>query len=266
MRVLIDDAAPGVRNMAVDEALMRAVAVGGLTTLRFYRWAPGCLSFGRNQEAIGAYDGTLAASRGIDVVRRPTGGRAVYHDRELTYAVAAPADAWGTLRTAYCRINRALAAGLRGLGVPAGCAGEAPGAPRAPLPSARACFRDPLPGEVIAGGRKLIGSAQWRDGGAFLQHGSLLLEDDQGMVEEFRTRRDDGSRDADSALGDTGAAALSEFCSVAPSLDDLVSAIRNGFTTEFSIASHLGEATPAENEASERLEEHYADPQWTWRR
>ncbi len=99
IRLLIDEALPGVRNMAVDEALMRSASTGNAAgvTLRFYRWEPGCLSFGRNQEARGAYDPDAAADRGIDIVRRPTGGRAVYHHRELTYSVTAPAGTWGSL-------------------------------------------------------------------------------------------------------------------------------------------------------------------------
>ncbi|MFW6192405.1 MAG: lipoate--protein ligase family protein, partial [Gemmatimonadota bacterium] len=140
-RCLIHGPASGVRNMAVDEALMAGARRGALT-LRFYAWEPACLSLGRNQRARDRYDLDRIRSMGLDVVRRPTGGRAVHHDRELTYAVAAPADAWGSLRESYARINRALLAGLAGLGVPAGAAGAGGGAPR---PSTRACFRDPLP-------------------------------------------------------------------------------------------------------------------------
>ena len=83
---LIDTApAPGAWNMAVDEALMERVRGGGAPVLRFYRWEPACLSLGRNQPATGAYDAAAIAARGVDVVRRPTGGRAVLHHRELTY-------------------------------------------------------------------------------------------------------------------------------------------------------------------------------------
>jgi lipoate-protein ligase A len=180
--------------MAVDEVLMDS-ARAGQTTLRLYGWEPGCLSFGRNQTARGRYDGARAAERGIDVVRRPTGGRSVFHHRELTYSVTGPVETWGGLRSAYLRINRALAAGLRALGVPARVVDERGNGP-IPRPTVRACFRDPLPGEVIVGGRKLIGSAQWRDGGALLQHGSVLLHNDQSTVEDLRIggRRSAGRR------------------------------------------------------------------------
>lgn len=259
IRLLTDGPLSGVRNMAVDEALMRAAQRDGGVTLRFYQWEPGCLSFGRNQAARGSYDPEAAEARGIDVVRRPTGGRAVYHHRELTYSVTAPSSTWGSLRDTYCRINRALAAGLGTIGVPAACAGAGLPAGRAPRPTARACFRDPLPGEVTAAGRKLIGSAQWRDGGALLQHGSLLLRDEQAVVDELRTQQS-----ADRP--ETGAVSLSELLGSAPDVSPLVEALATGFESEFDRAVRPGGLTDAEHAAASELEARYADPAWTWRR
>ena len=107
IRLLVDQPLAGARNMAIDEAIMES-GRRGLVTLRLYRWEPGCLSFGRNQTAVGRYDGDRAADLGYDVVRRPTGGRSVLHHHELTYSFTAPAS-WASLRDAYVRINRALA-------------------------------------------------------------------------------------------------------------------------------------------------------------
>jgi lipoate-protein ligase A len=109
----------------------------------------------------------------------------VFHHRELTYSVTAPAAAWGNLRQTYVLINRVLAAGLAEMGAAVGLAGRS-GASESPRPTVRTCFRDPLPGEVTAAGRKLVGSAQWRERGSLLQHGSLLLHSDQAVVEELR--------------------------------------------------------------------------------
>ncbi|MFW6206236.1 MAG: lipoate--protein ligase family protein, partial [Gemmatimonadota bacterium] len=109
--------ADGATNMAVDAALLESVQAGAPPVLRLYRWSPACLSFGRNQPARGRYDRDLAEDRGIDFVRRPTGGQAVLHDDELTYAVIAPVAVIGKPRTAYAAINRALVAALRELGV-----------------------------------------------------------------------------------------------------------------------------------------------------
>lgn len=273
IRLLIDEALPGVRNMAVDEALMRSAADAGRVTLRLYRWEPGCVSFGRNQEARDAYDPAASAERGIDVVRRPTGGRAVYHHRELTYSVTAPTGTWGSLREIYRRINRALATGLRELGVPAICAGDEPDGPgrrrTVPLPTPRACFRDPLPGEVTVEGRKLVGSAQWRDGGAFLQHGSILLVDEQHVVETMRRQAAaDGWRSDTVTVTsvDAGATSLADILDELPSPPRLQAALTGGFAREFGTEVRSAELSHEESRTASDLEARYADPAWTWRR
>jgi lipoyl(octanoyl) transferase len=92
-RLLDTPPAPGAWNMAVDEALAESVRAGGAPVLRFYRWSPACLSLGRNQPADG-YDRDRIRRRGVEVVRRPTGGRAVLHHRELTYSVAVARARW----------------------------------------------------------------------------------------------------------------------------------------------------------------------------
>jgi lipoate-protein ligase A len=242
--------------MAMDESLMGSARQGGII-LRFYQWEPGCLSFGRNQTARGRYDGQAAARRGIDVVRRPTGGRAVYHRRELTYSVTAPA-AWAPLREAYLRINRALAAGLRHLGVPAAVAAKKAGG-TAPRPSSRACFRDPLPGEVTALGLKLVGSAQWRNESALLQHGSILMYNDQELVERLRVG---GSR----ARTPLPATSLANLVDRVPSSDDLVQALAGGFEEELGIPAHVASTSPAELSLAEELLGRYETDSWTWRR
>ena len=263
IRLLVHEPRAGDRNMAVDEALMRSARDGGVTTLRFYGWEPACLSFGRNQAARGAYDPDAAAARGIDVVRRPTGGRAVYHHRELTYSVTAPVDAWGSLREAYCRINRALAHGLRELGVPASCTAESAAPGRAPGPTARACFRDPLPGEVSAEGRKLVGSAQWRDGGTLLQHGSLLLADEQATVESLRAQQ---TRQSPAGATTSGAIALDELLADVPSPATLAAALATGFEREFVRSVEPYALSAEERRLVEELSSRYRDPEWTWRR
>ena len=116
-RLLLDlDGRPGWQNMALDQALL-ARAGRGERWLRLYRWAPHCLSFGRHEPALRRYDRARIEARGLDAVRRPTGGRAVWHAEELTYALAAPAEPFGGLRQAYEEIHRMLLAALRRLGV-----------------------------------------------------------------------------------------------------------------------------------------------------
>lgn len=280
IRCLEEGPGTGPWNMAVDHALMDS-ARRGEVTLRFYRWAPPCLSLGRNQRARGRYDPEAADRRGVDVVRRPTGGRAVYHDRELTYALAAPADLWGGLRASYSRVNAALRRGLSRLGAPVGVAREREEG-RAPGPGSRACFRDPLPGEVTAGGRKLVGSAQWREDGALLQQGSLLLADDQSVVEELRARelagvgadpdgtaaagRDGGLPAEADAEDGPGAAALREFLDPVPGFGRLADVLRDGFREEFGLAPVEGELREDERRRARELQERYEEGGWTWRR
>src|SRR5579859_8229925 len=88
---------PGPENMAVDQALLEEAGHTGCAYLRLYRWTPSCLSFGRNEPALTRYDRDAIERRGIPVVRRPTGGRAVWHQHEVTYAVAAPSAPFGSL-------------------------------------------------------------------------------------------------------------------------------------------------------------------------
>lgn len=178
--LLVDhDGRSGMENMAVDQALLEEADRSGDAFLRLYRWSPPCLSFGRNEPALQRYDRAAIERRGIDVVRRPTGGRAVWHDAEVTYAVAAPIDRFGSLRQSYRAIHERLATALRSLGVDATLAPDS----RHPKPlHSGPCFAEPIGGEVVVNGRKLIGSAQVRSGRAFLQHGSILLDGSQDLV------------------------------------------------------------------------------------
>jgi lipoate-protein ligase A len=164
--------------MAIDQALLDRAARRGERWLRLYRWAPHCLSFGRHEPAARRYDRGRAEALGLDTVRRPTGGRAVWHGEELTYAVALPAQGLGGVREVCAEIHALLGEGLRRLGIAAEAAGPAP----ALGPGAGACFSAPAGGELMLAGRKIVGSAQLRERGALLQHGTILLDGDQRTV------------------------------------------------------------------------------------
>lgn len=254
-RLLDTPPAAGAWNMALDEALAESVAAGGEPVLRFYRWSPPCLSLGRNQPAAGLYDLDALAARGWDVVRRPTGGRAVLHHRELTYSAALPATLLGSPREAYTAMNRALVAGLRSLGVDAAVQGET--GRRAPAPSLAPCFAEPVAGEVMAAGRKLVGSAQRRMGGVLLQHGSLPLEDDQGEVAALLGRP---MADADRP------AALAPLLGRHPAWEELTAALAEGW--QQALGMEVVKSAPAERERERAgaLAERYASPAWTWHR
>jgi lipoyl(octanoyl) transferase len=276
--------ADGPSNMAIDSALLLSVRAGGAPVVRLYRWAPACLSLGRNQPARGLYDLALAASRGIDFVRRPTGGQGVLHDDELTYAVVAPVATIGRPRAAYRRINEALVAALRTLGVPAGIAGEAlaaaPPALPGPAPTvsaagqvgggggapaswSEACFRRPAAGELVAGGRKLAGSAQRVEGGVVLQHGSLLVGGSQAAAEDLLVARALLPAGAD---GNPGWTTVAAELGARPSWAALVAAATAGFEGRLGTSLAPSHLSPAEAADAGRLRERYRSGAWTWRR
>jgi lipoyl(octanoyl) transferase len=243
--------------MALDVALMDSVRDGGDPALRFYRWDPPCLSLGRNQPARGHYDTERLRERGFDVVRRPTGGRAVLHDRELTYSVVLPADLLGGPRQSYAAVNRALVRGLRRLGVAAEL--QVRGGRRAAVPSLDACFRDPAEGEVVVGGRKLVGSAQFREAGVILQHGSLLFAGDQAAVRTLL--RTAAEPEADSQPPAT----LADLLDPVPPWKMLTAALAAGVEEEFALPFAAAAPSAAECERATRLLGRFQDPAWTWR-
>jgi lipoate-protein ligase A len=180
-RLLITEPADGATNMAIDEAVWRGRQAGtSPPTLRFFAWAPPAVSLGYGQPVGADVDLVACRALGIGVVRRPTGGSAIYHDgpeRELTYSVVGSAGDLGLasdLLETYRWIGAALRRGLHALGV----AADLVPVPDAGGPIPAFCFARTGRYEIEVGGRKLVGSAQRRQGPYFLQHGSVLLDVD----------------------------------------------------------------------------------------
>ena len=246
---LVDGALDGARNMARDHALAAALAPGS-AVLRLYRWERPTLSLGRNEPALGRYDPAAARRLGVDVVRRPTGGRAVLHWRELTYAVVVPVRAFGGPRATYRFLHRILAKGLASLGIPVEIA---PDPDRAPPVHGGPCFRDAAGGELVVGGRKLVGSAQLRVGDALLQHGSILLADDQALLSALAPG-EDGPPDRP--------ATVSDLLKREPHPGELERALLAAFGVAEACSGAGRSASPIEAELVER----YASEAWTWRR
>jgi lipoate-protein ligase A len=193
-RLLVTEAADGATNMAVDEAVFRGRQAGtSPPTVRFFAWDPPTVSLGYGQPLGPDVDVAACRRLGVGLVRRPTGGSAIYHDgpeRELTYSVVASVDDLGLpadLLETYRWIARALVRGLRALGAPAEIVPVAGG--RGPAPAF--CFARTGRYEIEVEGRKLVGSAQRRQGACFLQHGSVLLGVDAPRLRLiFPTTRD----------------------------------------------------------------------------
>jgi lipoate-protein ligase A len=197
-RVLTSYDMPGSYHMALDELLLESVIAGGAPVVRFYTWQPAALSLGVNQH-IGEINRAECANRGIGLVRRLTGGRAVLHQHELTYSVIAPDNdprVSGGVIESYRKISGALVLGLQSLGVDVSLAApnkallravsaagrtselDLPEAAEIASTNGAICFDVSSAYELEAHGRKLVGSAQARRGGAILQHGSVLLDID----------------------------------------------------------------------------------------
>ena len=180
-RFLDSGALDGAEQMAIDAGLMDRARESGESVLRVYGWSRPTLSFGRHESVRGTFDAGRLESENVGAVRRPTGGRVLMHDREVTYSVTAPAPEDERLQQSYRAINQILVAALSRLGVSVMTAPA--GTPR--RPGGAACFAEPAAGELMVGNRKLVGSAQLRERGALLQHGSILLDDDQPRIAEL---------------------------------------------------------------------------------
>lgn len=259
LRLLHTEPLTGAANMAVDEALLLG-RLGGSTppTLRFFAWRPPTVSLGYGQRLDGRIDLEAAAALGVGVVRRPTGGSAILHegpDLELTYSVVGRAgdfEGAGDLLSTYRWIGAALAAGLRHLGAPVEMVPVQPSDPAA-MPAF--CFARTGSYELEVAGRKLVGSAQRRQGAGFLQHGSVMLG-----AEPERLRRVFPA-EAD-PLG--GMTTLERVLGRRPTFEETARALARGFAEVHGL-----ELVPAGLSAEEQAlagtlaREKYASEAWT---
>jgi lipoate-protein ligase A len=180
----------GAYNMAVDEELLAHAQAGeAMPVLRFYGWDPPAVSLGKFQHIESAVNADACRRYGFDIVRRITGGRAVLHHQELTYSITARVDNPlfpSTVLGTYKVIATGLLAGLKNLGIAAEMVSR--GGRHTPLvekkPKDPACFSSPSWYEILVNNKKIIGSAQRRMRGAFLQHGSILIDYDLRLEAE----------------------------------------------------------------------------------
>jgi lipoate-protein ligase A len=250
--------------MACDSALLAAAAFRGFPpTLRFFAWDPPAVSLGHHQPDLTAEEAALLRARGVEWVRRPTGGRAVLHggpDRELTYSVVAPLTeaALGQGLAESCRaIHRAVAAGLSALGIDVSLAARSSReGPRRgsgldhdgvlPPTSRRACFDAAAPSEIEAAGRKLVGSAQRRSRSALLQHGSIPLDGDQSLLAEIWP----------GSMGGGRSTTVSEAAGRRVGFDELAASLRTAFADWLGPGLEPGALTDRERAAIDALAAH----------
>jgi lipoate-protein ligase A len=272
-RLIETPPASGAWNMAVDEAILEAVGRGDVpATLRLYAWEPACLSIGYAQSTSDV-DLEALDDFGWDLVRRPTGGRAILHTDELTYAVIGPKNdprLTGSVVDSYQKISRALLHAIKLLEVNADTfevqdldLKESDQIRKTQNP---VCFEVPSNYEITVGGKKLIGSAQARRKGGVLQHGSLPLGGDLTRVTRVLDFPDQDARsDAAARLLDR-AATMEHILGYDTPWESVVQA----FTTAFGEALQLNlqetDLTKTElDRANELIQEKYSHPSWTYR-
>ncbi len=252
--------------MAVDEAISRAVAEGSAPpTLRFYAWQPPCISLGRHQP-LAVLDRDRVRALGYGIVRRPTGGRAILHTDELTYSLAAPPEhplLAGMVLESYLRLSAGLVAGLAGLGIRAE---PAPGASRPGPNVSAACFEAPSAYEIVAEGRKLLGSAQSRRARVVLQHGSLPLYGDLTRLIDCLALPSTAEREALRRSLAEHATTVEQITGRRISLDSALDALCAGFASALRMELAPGALSEAETAwTAELVREKYDNPEWTGR-
>ena len=242
--------------MAVDEAILESCGTGIVhPTLRLYAWSPPCLSLGHAQP-LSDVDLFRLKELGWDLVRRPTGGRAVLHADELTYAVIAPPHesllAGGVLPS-YRRLAGALVSALDSLGLAADMqAAHPPGTGRNSNP---VCFEVPSTYEITVTGKKLIGSAQARRKEGVLQHGSLPLTGDLTRILQVLVFKDEQSRlEAGERLLER-AATVETLLGKAIAWQQAADAMLEGFRSVLEVDLQNGGLTARERERAGELAE-----------
>ena len=265
-RLIHSGSLPGAMNMALDEALLRAVANGtSLPILRFYRWQPATVTLGYAQSVDADIDREVCRRAGLDIVRRSTGGRAVLHDQEVTYAVIAPTLPGlfsGSVLDSYRVISEILQRALQALGLSATLV---PGKPRGGQRalSRAVCFSAPAQYELLIDGRKVAGSAQKRHGQAFLQHGSIPLEMDLPLL--GRVLKADLNTETAGSLDKVGW--LNDWAESPLTIADVEASIMTAFAEALPLAWQDSVPTAEERDMANRLyHEKYGNPAWNMMR
>jgi lipoate-protein ligase A len=277
-RLIKSGFATGATNMAVDEAVAAAVAAGEQPpTLRFYGWEPPAVSLGYHQQLDEGIDRAAVAERGYDIVRRPTGGRAILHADELTYSFCILQNqikgGQSTMKS-YREISRGIIAGLELLGaaVSMGADEDGPGpnfsgqdtyATEGADAAKPICFAKTARCDLQAAGRKVVGSAQVRRDGGILQHGSIPITID--LEDQVAVMPGSDGRMARQVLA--GAAmSVSELLGREIAYEELRDAIVMGFAATFGVELAECDLSAAEADEARRLhDERYATDAWNER-
>lgn len=252
-RFIKDRPRTGAENMALDEALALSSRASSLSTLRVYSFDPPCITIGRFQSLEGFVDIDRCRSMGTEVARRPTGGLAILHSRDVTYSFTCPIDACAAAtRDEYFRyVAVGIVEALRLLGIDALITSHTE-----KRDEPRWCFAREFGIDIEWHDMKICGSSQRISGGALLQHGSLFLEDNTRLASELA-----GGLTQDGVP--RAPVSLSEASGRQVGFDEVAEALEQGFSSEHGVDIQEGELTTAELEQADRLlRAKYTDDAW----
>jgi lipoyl(octanoyl) transferase len=265
-RLIITPPFSGATNMSIDEAILEKVSEKSeLPTLRLYGWQPFCLSLGYGQHIRDAHLDNIV-TQGWEIVRRPTGGKAILHGDEITYSLCLPIDhdlAQGDVVTSYRRISEALMQSLMLLGLSPQSEEQAKGNKGL----GAVCFEVPSHYEITVEGRKLIGSAQLRRKLGILQHGTLPLWGDIARICDALAYEDETTRQLSKQHVRERATTLERVLGKSLSYETVAEAFMQGFSDTFEIEWITSDLSLSEtNRAEELFTQIYTHPEWTHKR
>lgn len=260
-------------NMALDECLLNWQSTGAMpATIRFYEWEVPTLSIGYFQRVEKEIDMEEVKKRGFGFVRRQTGGRSVLHDCELTYSVIVSEThpkMPKTVTEAYRVISQGLLEGFRALGLDAYFAVPKTEQEREDLknPRSAVCFDAPSWYEIVVEGRKIAGSAQTRQRGVILQHGSIPLEIDLDTLYDLFLFPNERLKERMKSMFSSKAVAINELTDRTFTIEQLTEAFRVGFEKGMEIELVSYELTEEQREEVESLaKEKYESDEWNYRK
>ncbi|OFV06890.1 octanoyltransferase [Staphylococcus sp. HMSC12H08] len=259
-------------NMAMDEALLNFVSRGEIDpVIRFYTWDPATLSIGYFQRLKKEIDIEKVKEKGYGLVRRQTGGRGVLHDKELTYSVIVPESHPNmpkTVTEAYRVISQGLLEGFKLLGFDAYFAVPKSKEEREKLkqPRSSVCFDAPSWYELVVEGRKIAGSAQTRQKGVILQHGSILKDIDIDDLFDMFIFKNDRLKDKMKQAFVDKAVAINDISDKTISIEEMEVAFEKGFQKGLNINFKPLELTKEQQAEVKEFAEKYKSEEWTYRK
>ncbi|WP_313798307.1 biotin/lipoate A/B protein ligase family protein [Cytobacillus sp.] len=260
-------------NMALDEALLDWNSVGKIPpVIRFYGWNPATLSIGYFQKVEKEIDMEQVKAHGLGFVRRPTGGRGVLHEHELTYSVIVSEehpDMPKTVTEAYRVISEGILKGFHHLGMDAYFAVPKTAEERNSLknPRSAVCFDAPSWYELVVEGRKVAGSAQTRQKGVILQHGSILLDLDEDKLFSLFKYPSDRVKERMQKAFKNKAVAINEISKERITIEQAKEAFKRGFAEGLNIELEPYELSAEELAYVNKIaKERYEQDEWNFKR